>query len=65
MRGSNTRNCGQMITDCLVKAVVPDAFRRCGHGNIGFIDALYERYSDIDTVSVRTRFLNDTEKDGS
>ncbi len=53
MRNSNTQNCGQMIVDFLVKADVPYAFGLCGHGNIGFIDALYERSSDIDTVSVR------------
>ena len=27
-------------------------FGLCGHGNIGFIDALHERSADIKTVSV-------------
>jgi acetolactate synthase-1/2/3 large subunit len=32
---------------------VPYAFGLCGHGNIGFIDALYERARDIKTISTR------------
>jgi acetolactate synthase-1/2/3 large subunit len=43
---------GQVIVDYLVREKVPYAFGLCGHGNIGFIDALYERKSDIATVSV-------------
>jgi len=31
---------------------VPYAFGLCGHGNIQFIDALYERAGDIKTISV-------------
>jgi acetolactate synthase-1/2/3 large subunit len=50
---SNTLNGGQMIVDYLIREGVPYAFGLCGHGNIGFIDALYERSSDIDTISVR------------
>lgn len=51
--GSNTLNGGQMIVDYLIREGVPYAFGLCGHGNIGFIDALYERSADIDTISVR------------
>jgi len=43
---------GQMIVDYLVQEKVPYAFGLCGHGNIGLIDALYERSSDIATISV-------------
>lgn len=43
---------GQVIVDYLVREKVPYAFGLCGHGNIGFIDALYERKSDIATISV-------------
>jgi acetolactate synthase I/II/III large subunit len=32
---------------------VPYAFGLCGHGNIGFIDALYERAEEIKTISTR------------
>lgn len=53
MTQSNSLNGGQMIVDHLIKQKVPYAFGLCGHGNIGFIDALYERSSDIETVSVR------------
>ncbi|HEV7267981.1 MAG TPA: thiamine pyrophosphate-binding protein [Falsiroseomonas sp.] len=50
---SNSLNGGQMIVDYLVKQGVPYAFGLCGHGNIGFIDALFERKTDIETISVR------------
>ena len=43
---------GQVIVDYLIKEKVPYAFGLCGHGNIQFIDALFERQSDIKTVSV-------------
>ncbi len=42
----------QVIVDYLVRQKVPYAFGLCGHGNIQFIDALYERSSDIKTISV-------------
>src|SRR5262250_1426041 len=42
----------QVIVDYLIREKVPYAFGLCGHGNIQFIDALYERASDIKTVSV-------------
>src|SRR5262250_1392849 len=42
----------QVIVDYLIREKVPYAFGLCGHGNIQFIDALYERSSDIKTVSV-------------
>jgi acetolactate synthase I/II/III large subunit len=51
MTENNTLNGGQMIVDYLVRNNVPYAFGLCGHGNIGFIDALYERQSDIKTIS--------------
>jgi acetolactate synthase-1/2/3 large subunit len=51
--GSNTLNGGQMIVDYLIREGVPYAFGLCGHGNIGLIDALYERSTDIQTISVR------------
>jgi acetolactate synthase I/II/III large subunit len=43
---------GQVIVDYLVREKVPYAFGLCGHGNIQFIDALYERRDDIKTISV-------------
>src|SRR5471030_648728 len=48
----NTLNGGQVIVDYLIREKVPYAFGLCGHGNIQFIDALYERKSDIKTISV-------------
>lgn len=53
MSDSNTPDGGQMIVDYLVRNGVPYAFGLCGHGNIGFIDALYQRQDDIRTISVR------------
>ena len=43
---------GQVIVDYLVREKVPYVFGLCGHGNIEFIDALYERSDDIKTISV-------------
>ena len=42
----------QVIVDYLIREKVPYAFGLCGHGNIQFIDALYERSADIKTISV-------------
>src|SRR3954467_11011851 len=43
---------GQVIVDYLVREKVPYVFGLCGHGNIGFIDALYEGSDEIKTISV-------------
>ena len=48
----NMLNGGQVIVDYLIREKVPYVFGLCGHGNISFIDALYERSSDIKTISV-------------
>src|SRR3954452_14917618 len=48
----NRLNGGQVIVDYLIREKVPHVFGLCGHGNIGFIDALYERMGEINTVSV-------------
>jgi acetolactate synthase-1/2/3 large subunit len=42
-----------LIADYLVAEKVPYVFGLCGHGNIGFLDALYERSEKIKTISVR------------
>ncbi len=52
MTANNVLNGGQVIVDYLIREHVPYAFGLCGHGNIQFIDALYERSSDIKTISV-------------
>ena len=52
MAATNIRDGGQVIVDYLIREKVPYAFGLCGHGNIGFIDALYERKGEIKTVSV-------------
>src|SRR5256714_4533968 len=48
----NILNGGQVIVDYLVREKVPYVFGLCGHGNIGLLDALHERPSDIKTISV-------------
>jgi acetolactate synthase-1/2/3 large subunit len=48
----NMLNGAQVIVDYLVREKVPYIFGLCGHGNIQFIDALYERSHDIKTYSV-------------
>jgi acetolactate synthase I/II/III large subunit len=40
------------IVDFLVRQGVPYVFGLCGHGNIGFLDGLFDRQQDIKTVSV-------------
>ncbi|HLQ94101.1 MAG TPA: thiamine pyrophosphate-binding protein [Xanthobacteraceae bacterium] len=52
MPQQNLLNGGQVIVDYLVREGVPFVFGLCGHGNIGLLDALYERSSDIKTISV-------------
>jgi len=52
MASRNSLNGGQLIVDYLIQEKVPYAFGLCGHGNIGFIDALYERSDEISTISV-------------
>ncbi|HVH79003.1 MAG TPA: thiamine pyrophosphate-binding protein, partial [Stellaceae bacterium] len=52
-RSNQMLNGGQVIVDYLIREKVPYAFGLCGHGNIGFIDALYERSDEIKTVSSR------------
>jgi acetolactate synthase I/II/III large subunit len=49
---NNVLNGGQVIVDYLIRERVPYVFGLCGHGNIQFIDALYERSADIKTISV-------------
>jgi len=48
---TNKLNGAQVIVDYLIQQKVPYAFGLCGHGNIQLIDALYERFSDIRTIS--------------
>src|SRR5215467_10814650 len=48
---TNVLNGGQVIVDYLVREKVPYVFGLCGHGNIGLLDALFERSGDIKTIS--------------
>src|SRR5215510_12714762 len=49
---TNMLNGAQVIVDYLIQQKVPYVFGLCGHGNIQFIDALFERQSDLKTISV-------------
>src|SRR6516162_4975826 len=49
---TNKLNGAQVIVDYLIREKVPYIFGLCGHGNIQFIDALFERKNDIKTISV-------------
>src|SRR6516165_7903035 len=49
---TNKLNGAQVIVDYLIQQKAPYVFGLCGHGNIQFIDALFERKADIKTVSV-------------
>lgn len=52
MSTPNRLNGAQVIVDYIIREGAPYAFGLCGHGNIQFIDALYERSHDIKTISV-------------
>jgi len=52
METKSTLDGGQVIVDYLIREKVPYTFGLCGHGNIGFIDALYERQDEIKAISV-------------
>lgn len=52
MPNPNSLNGGQVIIDYLIREKVPYVFGLCGHGNIGLIDAMYERSDEIKTISV-------------
>jgi len=49
---NNMLDGGQVIVDYLIREKVPYVFGLCGHGNIGFIDALFERKDELKTISV-------------
>jgi len=49
---TNKLNGAQVIVDYLIREKTPYVFGLCGHGNIQFIDALFERKHDITTISV-------------
>src|SRR5258708_12808984 len=52
MSPRNALNGAQIIVDYLIQEKVPQVFGLCGHGNIQFIDALYERADELKTISV-------------
>lgn len=46
------RNGAEIITEYLVRERVPYAVGLCGHGDIGLLDALFDRQTEIATISV-------------
>ena len=44
---------GDLISDFLIQEGVPYVFGICGHGNVGLLDALYERQDKIRLISPR------------
>lgn len=52
-RSTDGRDGAGVIVDYLIRQKVPYVFGLCGHGNIGFLDALHARSGEISTVSVR------------
>jgi len=47
------QNGGEIIAEYLAREEVPYVFGVCGHGNIGLLDALYDRSDTITTISTR------------
>ena len=54
-------NGGQVIVDYLVREKVPYVFGLCGHGNIGLLDALFERQKQVRAIR-RSSAQKNTEK---
>src|SRR5258705_746077 len=52
MSPRNALNGAQVIVDYVIQEKVPQVFGLCGHGNIQFIDALYERSDELKRFSV-------------
>lgn len=46
-------NGGEIIVEYLACERVPYVFGLCGHGNVGLLDALYDRTDAIKTISTR------------
>jgi acetolactate synthase-1/2/3 large subunit len=46
-------NGGEVIVEYLSREKVPYVFGLCGHGNVGLLDALYDRTDAIRTISTR------------
>lgn len=44
---------GELIADHLIRAGMPYIFGICGHGNVGLLDALYDRKDKIRLISPR------------
>jgi acetolactate synthase-1/2/3 large subunit len=47
------RDGGDIIVEYLIREKVPYVFGLCGHGNVGLLDALYDRTDAIRTISTR------------
>lgn len=47
------RDGGELIVEYLAREKVPYVFGLCGHGNVGLLDALYDRTDAIKTISTR------------
>ena len=47
------RKGAEIIADHLIAEGMPYIFGICGHGNVGFLDALYDRREEITLVSPR------------
>jgi acetolactate synthase-1/2/3 large subunit len=43
---------GEIIVDRLIRERMPYVFGLCGHGILGFLDAVYDRRDEIKTISV-------------
>lgn len=44
---------GEYIVDFLIREKIPYVFGVCGHGNVGLLDALYDRRDELKLVSPR------------
>ena len=44
---------GELIVEHLIREGMPYVFGICGHGNVGLLDAMYDRRHEIKLISPR------------
>ncbi len=51
-KGAQVHKGAEILVEYLIREGVPYLFGLCGHGNLGFLDAAYDRRDEIKTISV-------------
>lgn len=51
-KDTRVRRGAEVLVEYLIREGMPYLFGLCGHGNLGFLDAVYDRRDEIKTISV-------------